>query len=167
MGDKISSLCHKVLKWSISLRKKFDENCHCFKIENHSFTFCVGARPFCKNAWSQTFHSTKAALEKEVSHAVAVVDGWVKTRVNTVYVRHDKKECELLSKGDRSDRFDGVWTSGLITHQRDLEPSLRQTANVRFKLRISQNRKEADKKCLEQFFWIKVTWNYLFISNKQ
>ena len=28
------------------------------------------------------------------------------------------------------------------------------TANVRFKLRISQNRKKADKNCPEQFLWI-------------
>ena len=32
---------------------------------------------------------------------------------------------------------------------------LPQTANFRFKLRISQNRKQADKSCPEQFLWIK------------
>ena len=44
-----------------------------------------------------------------------------------------------------------------------------QTANLRFKLRISQNRKQADKNCPEQFLYIKLEWNYLFLSrsNKQ
>ena len=49
------------------------------------------------------------------------------------------------------------------------ESRLPQTANVRFKLRIPQNRKEVDKNCPEQFLWIKLGRNYLFLcrSNKQ
>ena len=40
---------------------------------------------------------------------------------------------------------------------------------MRFKLRISQNKKQADKNCPEQFLYIKLEWNYLFLnrSNKQ
>ena len=37
---------------------------------------------------------------------------------------------------------------------------IRQTANVRFKLRISQNRKCADKNSSKQFLWIKSCVNY-------
>ena len=45
----------------------------------------------------------------------------------------------------------------------------RQTANVIVRLRISQNRKQADKNCPEQFLCMKLAWNYLFLSrsNKQ
>ena len=37
------------------------------------------------------------------------------------------------------------------------------------KLRISQNRKQADENYPEQFLWIKLAWNYVFLSryNKQ
>ena len=46
-------------------------------------------------------------------------------------------------------------------------PSPRVTSysvNVRFKLRISQNRKYVDENCPEQFLCIKLALNYLFFS---
>ena len=56
----------------------------------------------------------------------------------------------------------GVFT-GLSAQERDWQSHLlvRQTANGRFKLRISQNSKWSDKNSLKQFLWMKITWNYL------
>ena len=35
---------------------------------------------------------------------------------------------------------------------------------MRFKFRVSQNRKQAEKNCAEQFLRITLAWNYLFLS---
>ena len=44
----------------------------------------------------------------------------------------------------------------MLVHLRDLELSLQQTANVRFNLRISQNRRWADKNSSEKLLWLKL-----------
>ena len=44
----------------------------------------------------------------------------------------------------------------MLVHLRDLESSLQQTANVRFQLSISQNRRWADKNSSEKFLWLKL-----------
>ena len=50
-----------------------------------------------------------------------------------------------------------IWTASIGTPK---VSRIRQTANGRFKLRISQNRKWAGKNSSEQFVWIKIAWNY-------
>ena len=48
------------------------------------------------------------------------------------------------------------------------ESRLRQTANSRFKLKISQSSKWADKNSLKQFLWMKITWNnHFFCRTKE
>ena len=44
----------------------------------------------------------------------------------------------------------------MLVHLRDLESSLQQTANVRFQLSISQNRRWADKNSSEKLLWLKL-----------
>ena len=45
-----------------------------------------------------------------------------------------------------------------------LESRLRQTLNLRFKLKISQIRKWEDKNCPKYFLWMNVAWNYFFMG---
>ena len=53
------------------------------------------------------------------------------------------------------------------SQKRDLESRLRQTANSRFKLKISQSSKWADKNSLKQFLCMKITWNnHFFVELK-
>ena len=87
---------------AISLRKKSDEKLLFFLTIHSDFTLEQG--PFIKTRHLSFYKGHLGERGK----SEAVVDGWIKTRGNAVYVLHDKKECELLWKGDSSDRFDGI-----------------------------------------------------------
>ena len=55
-----------------------------------------------------------------------------------------------------------VSSLGDLLQLQGLESRLRQTLNLRFKLKISQIREWEDKNCPKYFLWMNVTWNYFF-----